>query len=141
MACPYFVPERVLGPGAWTPPPRLPLIEAYSGSCHLAGSGEAVPSEDHQRDVCNCGYARGRCEHFPADARMEAVRFAVVAQDGDRVTLMYIFEKEHAPLEWGRLEFSGGEVFCADEVLARQAKVFLESWQRVTARPKSYTCT
>ena len=39
-----------------------------------------------QRETCNCGYARGRCPHFPDDAEADAVRFSMA---GER--LIYIF--------------------------------------------------
>ena len=58
MACPFFKPARRLDAGGWDPPPRLPLGDAWAGEC-TAGCGEQ-PVESTQREVCNCGYARGR---------------------------------------------------------------------------------
>ena len=96
MACPYFKPSRRLDAGGWDPAPRLPLGDAWGGECTAGVAWE--PPEAIQREVCNCGYARGRCEHFPVDERADAVRFSSGA--GER--LIYILEKDHAPIEHWR---------------------------------------
>jgi hypothetical protein len=108
-----------LDAGGWDPAPRLPLGDAWAGECVAGGQ----PLETVQRETCNCGYARGRCAHFPEDARADAVRFSMA---GER--LIYIFEKNHAPLEHG-------EVGAAEtrEPLASLARAFRESYGRATA--------
>jgi hypothetical protein len=57
------------------------------------------PEETEQREICNTGYARGRCDRFPTDAEADAVRFSS-NRDG---TLVYILEKDHAPVRHGRV--------------------------------------
>jgi hypothetical protein len=117
MACPFFKPLRRLDSGGWTPAPRLPLGDAWGGVCTVAGVGE--PGEAMQREVCNCGYARGRCEHFAGEGGADAVRFSM-GEDG---RLIYILEKDHSPVEHG-------EIDCAidlREPLASQARAFVES--------------
>jgi len=78
-----------------------------------------------QREVCNCGYARGRCGHFPDDERVDAVRFSLGT--GDR--LIYILEKDHAPIEHG--EINGATDLR--EPLASLARAFRESSRRAAA--------
>ena len=121
MACPYFKPLRRLDAGAWDPAPRLPLGDAWAGACTVGSAWE--PAESVQREICNCGYARGSCAHFPDDAGADAVRFSMA---GER--LIYIFEKDHAPLEHGEVEATEMR-----EPLASLARAFRESYGRATA--------
>jgi hypothetical protein len=97
------------------PAPRLPLGGAWAGECTIDGTPE--PSELVQRDLCNSGYARGRCEHFPANAPADAVRFSLTAAG----RLIYILEKDHAPLEHGEID----PVSDLREPLASQARAFI----------------
>jgi hypothetical protein len=103
--------------------PRLPLGAAYSGVCRARAGVEYEPPEDHQRELCNCGYARGRCSDFPADATADAVRFSVT---GERI--VYVFEKDHAPVRHGVVELLGTS--AEDELLESQARAFAECHPR-----------
>ena len=119
MACPFFKPLVPLDSGGWDPAPRLPLGDAWEGIC-VAAPGW-TPSEATQRESCNRGYASGHCDHFPAGGA-DAVRFSLA---GDR--LIYILEKDHAPMEHGQID-------CATDLrepLASQASAFMQSWRRV----------
>ena len=89
------------------------------------------PAESTQREVCNCGYARGRCEHFPAGMEADAVRFSMGA-DG---RLIYIFEKDHAPLEHGVIDAATDP----REPLASLARAFKESHRQKVAAPGENT--
>jgi hypothetical protein len=133
VACPFFLPVRRLGSGGWNPAPRLPLGDAYGGSCQAPASGPFEPSEGVQRELCNCGYARRRCAHFPDNGAVDAVRFSVTTNQDGRVTLVYILEKDHAPLEHGPLD----PAHEAREPLASQARAFVESYQRQRAAGRS----
>jgi hypothetical protein len=95
----------------------LPLGEAYSGVCRAGGE----PSEDQQFELCNHGYARGRCESFPNSSPADAVRFSITCDEPLR--LVYILEKNHAPLEFGE--------FAPNQILAAQARAFLSSHARL----------
>jgi hypothetical protein len=97
------------------------LGAAYSGVCRSRAE-PLVPSEEHQREFCNCGYARGLCSDFPAEAAADAVRFSAAGEAGK---LVYVFEKDHAPLRHGVLELAstGGE----DALLILQARAFMRS--------------
>jgi hypothetical protein len=112
MACPFFKPQRRLDSGGFVPAPRLPLGGAWGGECSAAGK----PSEAIQRDLCNCGYARGRCAEFPADSAADAVRFSYTSQG----RLIYILEKDHAPVEHGEIDVSNDP----REPLTAQARAF-----------------
>src|ERR1700739_4113782 len=92
---------------------------------HSAVGGAGTPAESTQREVCNCGYARGRCEHFPAGMEADAVRFSM----GPGERLIYIFEKDHAPLEYGEID----PATDPREPLASLARAFSESQRLIEA--------
>lgn len=123
MPCPFFEPAGLLPEKAWTHRPRLPLGEAYAGFCRAPGASEAA-SEAHQRELCNHGYARGVCDHFPSSCRADAVRFSVTCEEPLR--LVYILEKDYAPLEHGEADAS---LLLPDEILAAQARAFLSNYR------------
>ena len=134
MACPYFVPARRLEFTGWARPPRLPLGDPWAGTCHARADETFEPLESQQREVCNCGYARGRCDRFPADAAADAVRFSMREDAGDRLRVVFVLEKEHAPVEHGVLEYTiEGARVSGDPVsgaLDPQARAFVESYLR-----------
>jgi hypothetical protein len=110
-----------LDAGGWDPPPRLPLGAAWAGFCTALATGSFEPPESIQRDLCNCGYARGRCAYFPAEHESDAVRFAAQDRETDAPRIIYILEKDHAPIAFG--EFREAEHGPA---LVAQARAFLE---------------
>ena len=126
------MPAGRLDQGAWAPAPRLPLGDPYSGACHAHPSEVFEPGEAAQRDLCNCGYARGRCAHFPDDSPADAVRFSVTGDEAGRVRLVYIIERNHSPAEHGCLEYAIDEERLVNvhtsEILAKQARAFVESY-------------
>jgi len=132
VACPFFMPVERLDQDLWILPPRLPLSDAFRGVCH-AHSEPFDPPERSLRELCNCGYARGRCERFPADTAADAVRFSITGEQDGIVRLVYIVEHDYAPAEHGVLEYSipesqlNGQV---SDVLAAQARAFLASHLR-----------
>jgi hypothetical protein len=131
MACPFFEPQRRLDPGVWTHKPRLPLGDPYGGLCHAREPFS--PEEEHQRELCNRGYARGACEHFPSSSAADAVRFSVTEDKSGFLRVLYVFEKEHSPLNHAELEISaGGDMaVCAEGLLRRQVMAFVESYRRL----------
>ena len=54
------------------------------------------------------------------------MRFSVTGDQDGRVTLIYILEKDHAPMEHGFMDDATG----APEPLASQARAFVESYLR-----------
>jgi hypothetical protein len=133
MACPYFYPVARLEEDLWAVPPRLPLGDAYMGECR-SGDVPHQPPDTLIRTSCNSGYPRGKCDCFPQDSRADALRFSVAADQGDGIRLQYIFEKDCWPLDHGELCYSVSQHSFAsepaDQIVARQAAAFLESYLR-----------
>jgi hypothetical protein len=88
------------------------------------------PSEARQFELCNRGYARGVCECFPAEAAADAVRFSVASEADGRVRLVWVHERDHAPVEHGELVCAAGRVEGASGLLEAQARAFAESFRR-----------
>ena len=133
MACPFFYPTTRLENTGWVVPPRLPLGDAFAGECR-AGANAIQPDEAHARQICNTGYGRGCCERFPHDAAVDAVRFHVARDTGERILIQYVFEKDCWPIENGQLEFAAApdEIRGSPETILRgQAAAFLESYLRL----------
>ena len=124
MACPFFMPSARVDSDQWLHAPRLTLIDEYRGTCHVSDPFE--PEESAQRDVCNCGYAGGRCDRFPAGSA-DAVRFSVIGEQGPALRILYVFEKDHFPARHAVAE-PGAEI--ADPVLAAQIRAFAESYRQ-----------
>jgi hypothetical protein len=131
------MPVGKLEAGAWTHAPRLPLGDPYRGVCRAHPAEVFEPPEPAQRDLCNCGYARGHCDRFPEDGAADAVRFSVTGDRDGRVKLVYIFEKDHAPAGHGALEYeihdSRLSGVSLGEVLACQARAFIQSYLQLDA--------
>jgi hypothetical protein len=125
------MPVEFIAQEGWLHPPRLPLGGLYRGVCY-AGTEPFEPSESSQDDLCNCGYARGRCDRFP-DSAADAVRFSVLSDAGGRLKLVYILEKNHVPAESGTLEYALDEGQLQGDpsgLLAAQAQAFVQSYLR-----------
>src|SRR6185295_3704525 len=138
MACPFFFPTRRLEIAGWVRPPRFPLGDLFGGACHACPAEIVEPTEARQRELCNCGYARGRCDRFPGDSAADAVRFSVTDDTAARVSLVYVVEKDHAPAEHGTLEYFVEDARLdgprISDVLEQQARAFLESYLRRRVR-------
>ena len=122
MACPYFFPEQPLeGPR----PSRAPLGDIFSGTCAVTG---VVPERSILVEICNYGYARGRCECYPAGSLCDALRFSARDSDPASVEVTYIREKDWTPVEFGRLKYSRLTGVLSptpgDDALARQSLAF-----------------
>jgi hypothetical protein len=118
----------------WLRPPRLPLGDHWAGACHARTDDVVEPLELQQREVCNCGYAKGRCDRFPGGDSADAVRFSVLEDTGGMVRLVYILEKDHAPAGHGTLEFAMPAAHSGSGgLLDQQARAFLESYRRTRA--------
>jgi hypothetical protein len=93
----------------------------HGGQCCVPSQPNSIPADFH---LCNFGYARGVCEKFPADAPFDAVRFAIVGQDAQVTQLLYVFERDHAPAEHGRITCNKRQLE-ENEVLMAQAHAFI----------------
>jgi hypothetical protein len=127
MACPYFFPVARFETSPWTIPPRLPLGDAFSGECRASGTTlqpPAQPDETRMRAVCNLGYGRHDCEQFPEGSAADAVRFHIAIDAHELINIQYVFEKDCWPTE------HGDAAALTNEILRRQAQVYLESYLR-----------
>jgi hypothetical protein len=135
VACPFFVPSRRLEITGWLHAPRLPLGDPFGGACR-ADPAEIIepPDAQHQRDLCIRGYARGRCDRFPGGSAADAVRFSVTEDTPNRLLVVYVVEKDHAPVEFGTLQYSVDDSHLdgppISDILVQQARAFLESYLR-----------
>ena len=131
MACPFFMPVTRLDQNGWIHAPRLPLGDPCAGVCHARPEELFEPPEPSVQDLCNCGYAEGRCERFPATSAADAVRFSVVSADADTVRLVYILERRHEPVEHGTLTYAIRQAGFVDTpptaILGAQARAFVTS--------------
>jgi hypothetical protein len=123
MACPYFFPVARFETSPWSVPPRLPLGDAFSGLCSAPGTA-VQPDETQMRAVCNLGYGREACDHFPPGSATDAIRFHVSKDEGELINIQYVFEKDCWPSE------HGDAAALTNETLRRQAQAFLESYLR-----------
>ena len=124
MACPCFFPlERLEGSHG-----RAPLGDLYMGDCRAGGH----PDQSRLRECCNFGYARGRCPAFPGGELPDAVRFALAADSGSSVRILWSRELNHLPHSNGVLDLQVDAAAPAgpEEVFYRQARSYLESYLR-----------
>jgi len=130
LACPYFVPREILNDGSWPHPSRLPLGAGWSGEC-CAGAQPTTPGTAVLRDSCNLGNAAA-CPHLPADRDWDAVRFSIASTSLDQITLWYVCERGHAPIEHGKLTFNLAGGICRnphpDPRVQRLANSYFEAW-------------
>jgi len=126
MSCPFFLPQHILDSSAWNPAPRLPLGEAWGGTCCAPPAGPFDPREDVVRELCNMGYARGRCEFFPAGTVGDAIRFSMRKGATEPPSVVYVIERDHSPIEHG--DFDPGQTAS---ILAAQGRAFIESHKRL----------
>ena len=139
MACPFFMPMEKFENGLWPHPGRLPLGCGWTGQCTAPGHEGSVPDVDSLHQFCNLGYAK-QCSWLPATRSWDAVRFAVAAREensqspGTRsqiVQIQYVCERDHRPVEHGRLAFDGANAVWVqkhpDHRVQRMAECFLES--------------
>jgi len=110
----------------------LPLGDAWTGVCRAIPGHPFQPGETSLEPLCNLGYARGRCAHFPANGCADAARFIIVADEGAVLRLYYVLERDHRPFAHGPLEFSvaRGELTTQPEgaLTSRQARAYAASY-------------
>jgi hypothetical protein len=97
------VPLEIVNDGSWPHPSRLPLGAGWTGNCRASGQ-ELTASDTHIREFCNLGYATA-CPHLPPVRDWDAIRFAVARAAPDQVTITFVCELDHAPIEHGELAF------------------------------------
>jgi hypothetical protein len=137
VACPFFYPTEKSEAIAWSFPRRLPLGAGFCGTCR-AGEHEVTPADSQLKDFCNLGYAQS-CAHLPEERRADCLRFAIAEDEGERIRLHFIYERNHAPVEHGFLEYDWVSLrwsHALDDACAqRQAECYLESYLERHPRP------
>jgi hypothetical protein len=117
--------------GSWPHPSRLPLGAGWTGNCRASGR-EVAASEIHLREFCNLGYATA-CPHLPPSRDWDAVRFSVANSNNHQLTLWYVCELGHAPIEHGKLIFDlAAEVWLRahqDPRVLTLANAYLQSYR------------
>jgi len=145
MACPFFAPQRRLDPGAWTASSQAAFGRPVFGFCHALSGTSFAPPEEHQRELCNRGYARGLCAHFPGSGAADAVRFPSPAIAAG-VCASSMFSKRTTPRSLMETLNFRPPIFKpaifrpaaapADDLLLRQARAFVESYLKSVADSK-----
>ncbi len=127
MACPYFYPVTPGKNGS----AMLPLGDRWEGVCRAAPDAPRKADESLVQ-LCNMGYARGQCPHFPTGDGPDSVRFTVKGSGNGSVNLYYAIERDHHPFAHGPLTYlpASGELADrpASEILDRQARAYAESY-------------
>ena len=123
----------------WIHPGRLPLGAGWKGHCTAPEHSGEVPSDEQLRDGCNLGYARN-CAWCPPDRPWDSTRFGVSKECEQRITLCYVCEKEHHPVEHGTLEYDPvlgrWNSKHPDQRVQRMAESYMESYLlRKNVRP------
>lgn len=131
------MPLEKLGNGSWPHPARLPLGWGWTGHCTAPQHENETPPQEVLQAFCNLGYATG-CTWAPQQRNWDAVRFAVAARrcetTGDSshiISLCYVCERNHLPVERGDLEFDAQQFTWVkshpDPRLQKMAECFLTS--------------
>jgi hypothetical protein len=112
----------------------LPLGATWTGICRAIPEHPIQPDGSVLHTLCNLGYARDRCQRFPAGATPDAVRFTIARHEGDSIFLYYVVERDHHPFSHGPLAYclSRREFIDppAGDILCRQAQAYIESYLR-----------
>ena len=134
------MPTQPLAGATWLHPARLPLGRGWSGHCCAPGHEGSEPSETELRDFCNLGYAAA-CSRLPPLRPYDAVRFSIARDGGQYLTLCFVCEAAHRPMQHGQLQYDA----AADrwpsphpEVrIQRMAECYLQAYllRRAAANP------
>ncbi len=97
------MPLEIVNDGSWPHPSRLPLGAGWTGNCRA--SGQDLPASGaHIREFCNLGYASA-CPQLPQSRDWDAVRFSVAHVGREQITISFVCESAHGPVEHGKLIF------------------------------------
>jgi len=112
---------------------RMPLGDLWRGACRTE-STPFIPDDSTLNELCNMGYARGKCPRYLGADAGDAVRF-LIAQDRDElIRIEYVVERDHHPHRLGAFEYqkTQGELMALaeDPVLERQALAYVGSYLR-----------
>ena len=112
----------------------LPLGDSWAGACRAVADRAWQPDPATLRPLCNLGYARGTCAHFPPGDGPDAVLFTVSADEGASIRLYYVTERDHHPFAHGPLSYSVATASFTSaapaEALESQARAYIASYLR-----------
>lgn len=138
VACPYFMPTAKFEAIAWPHRARLPLGDGWQGHCTAPGHEGFAPGPDELANFCNLGYARA-CPHLPAERAWDAVRFSIARDKDERLTVLYVCERDYRPAHHGRLEYDCGlsrwSSSHPDSRIQRMAECYLECYLARREKP------
>lgn len=98
----------------------------------MAPGRAGVEAEEAElKEFCNIGYANS-CAHLPTDRKADAVRFAVARDGSSTLSLDWVMEREHLPVEHGTLEYDASaqrwSVAHEDPCVQRMAECYIETY-------------
>src|SRR5579872_6541218 len=112
---------------AFPHPARLPLGASWRGTC-LAPSHEQATLSSVELESCNLGYAKS-CARLPKERACDAVRFAVVNESRESISLQFVLEKAYLPISHGVLAYdrlsSNWTSINSDHSIQKKADCFL----------------
>jgi hypothetical protein len=130
LACPFFMPTERADDIAFPHPSRLPLGSSWRGTC-IAPSHEMATLSSIELESCNLGYAKS-CPRLPKERDCDAVRFAVVNESQDSVSVKFVLEKAYLPTSHGMLAYDRRSKRWtsshADLSVQKKAECFLQSY-------------
>ncbi|HYW45434.1 MAG TPA: hypothetical protein VE959_21410 [Bryobacteraceae bacterium] len=134
MACPYFDPREPRARAYDRSSAMLPLGDMWAGTCRAVADEPWQPDETRLRRLCNPGYARDACARFPSDDGPDAVRFAIRHDNGTRLGISWVAERDHHPFAHGALDYSLAEGAFVEGApggaILRQARAYVGSYLR-----------
>jgi hypothetical protein len=134
MACPYFRAVKRRSQTDRSRSAMLPLGDMWDGFCGADPGAPFEPDDVSLHSLCNMGYARGSCPHFPAGEGPDAVRFVIAGDGPEALRVYYVLERDHRPWSHGPLEFSRARGEFVDppagESTVRLARAYVESYLR-----------
>ena len=130
MACPFFMPMERADDIAFPHPARLPLGSSWRGTC-LAPDHEQATLSSVELESCNLGYAKS-CPRLPTERACDAIRFAVVNESRESISLQFVLEKAYLPIFHGMLAYDqlSGKWTSPhpDQGIQKKAECFLQSY-------------
>jgi hypothetical protein len=130
LACPFFLPTERADDIAFQHPARLPLGSSWRGTC-LAPNHEQAMLSRLELESCNLGYAKS-CPRLPKERACDAVRFAVMNESQDFISVQFVLEKAYLPSSHGTLAYDRHSkcwtASHSDLSIQKKAECFLQSY-------------
>jgi hypothetical protein len=115
---------------AFPHPSRLPLGSSWRGTCLVPGH-EQLALSSIELESCNLGYAKS-CPRLPKERACDAVRFAVVSDSRDSISLQFVLETAYLPSSHGVLVYNQRSANWIaphpDHRIQKMAECFLQSY-------------